>query len=432
MATTGFKIKSFDQVTASLVNWFVSAQSQITDVNVGSVARTLLEAVASELAEIYFRIFKSITEAQEEAVYRSFDFPRKAATSGVGVVLWQRTALPTNSINISIGSQAAVPATASQGEVVYSNNSLYVIPPKTTLASDVTTTGVLAFQLTSSANIGVGDVLKVDSEKVKVSSVVGNIVTVSRGYQGTSAATHLINADIGVVGKAVTMTAVIPGATGNAIAGAVNKINTPIAGIESVTNEASMVGGADLETDDERRKRFKDFITGLARGTKSAIEFGARLVNGVVSAKAIDLDDDTTLVPGQVKLFIADAAGTASSALLTAVDTEIVNWRPAGVRVTTSPPTVVPINVTATLFVDSVFNANDIKTIVNQRLFDFISAKTMGDNINLAYLYEIIVDTNPTAIVNAQITQPTGDVLISPAQLARPGTITLTTATPIP
>jgi hypothetical protein len=70
MAVTGFKMKTFPQILASLINWFSSAQDTVTDLNVGSVARTLLEAPASEISEVYFRIFKSIDEAQAEAIYR--------------------------------------------------------------------------------------------------------------------------------------------------------------------------------------------------------------------------------------------------------------------------------------------------------------------------------------------------------------------------
>src|SRR5579864_8259084 len=128
MPLTGFRMKSFGQVVASLVNWFASAQDEVTDLNVGSVARTLLEAPASEIAEVYFRIFKSIDEAQAEAIYRSFGFDRKPASFSAGTVLWQRTSLPTSTISISAGVQAAVPANGANPEVVFISTDLEVIP----------------------------------------------------------------------------------------------------------------------------------------------------------------------------------------------------------------------------------------------------------------------------------------------------------------
>jgi uncharacterized phage protein gp47/JayE len=298
MASTGFKMKSFPQLVASLVNWFVSVQNQVTDLNVGSVARTLLESVASELAEVYFRIFTAIDDAQAEAVYRSFDFPRKSATNAAGVLLFQRASLALSDITIASGVVVAAPATASDAEINFATNDTRILPTRTTLAAPISSLIQTSLQLTSAANIGVGDVLLVDAEKLKVAAPpVSNTVSVTRAYGGTTAATHSGGAFIGVVGKAVASTAVLPGASGNVAGGAIKLLKTTVAGIETVTNEAAITGGADEESDDDRKKRFQEFISSLARGTKPAIEFGAKTVSGVVSAKAIDLDDDNSIPP---------------------------------------------------------------------------------------------------------------------------------------
>src|SRR5690242_20752207 len=111
-----FQMKTFNMIVASMVNWFGANQSEVTDFNQGSVARTLIEAFSSELAEVYFRIFSALEEAQAEAIYAAFDFPRKSATSASGVVLFQRETLTNTPISISSGSQVAVPATSSDTE----------------------------------------------------------------------------------------------------------------------------------------------------------------------------------------------------------------------------------------------------------------------------------------------------------------------------
>jgi uncharacterized phage protein gp47/JayE len=423
---SGFKMKTFNQVTASLVNWFASAQSSVTDLNVGSVARTILEAIASELAEVYYRIFTSIEEAQAEAVYRSFDFPRKSATASAGILLFQRATLALSDVTIPLGVVVAAPATSAEGEIAFTTNQTAILPTRTTLAAAITSGGQATVTVTSAANLAVGDVLLVDSERLKISGIAGNVLTVSRGYGGTTATTHSLGAFIGVVGKAVAVTAVVAGAAGNVSAASVVQLKTGVAGVESITNEAKFSGGADEETDDERKKRFQEFISALARGTKPAIEFGAKQIAGIVSAKAIDLDDDNAIPPGFVNLYVADASGTASGTLLAAVSTEENNWRAAGVKVTVAAPSIVTVNVTATLTLDPGFNRDTLVDQITQRLIDFISAKQMGEDVFLAYLYEVIVDTNPTAIINAQIATPAADVTISAAQIARPGTITLT------
>lgn len=421
----GFKIKSFNQITTSLVNWFSSAQSQVTDLNVGSVARTLLEAIASELAEVYYRIYSGILDAQETAVYTSFDFPKTAAANASGVVLWQTSILPVAPITISSGAQAAVPATNVTNELTYSADTTLTIPAKTTLNGAINNS-VTSLVVTSALNMASGDVLKIDSEKMHITAVVVNTLTVARAYQGTSAASHLNLAEAGIVGKAVTMTADLAGATGNVSAAAINKINTPITGIVSVTNEDALSGGADEETDDARKSRFVAYISTLARGTKPAIEVGAKTVTGVVKATAYDLDDDVAIPTGTVHLYIADSAGAASGTLISDVQDALDAYKPAGANVVIAAPSLVTVAVTAVLTVASGFDRDTVVTEVEQQLTDYITSLDMGDDVYLSRLYQQIIDTNAAAIAFVTMTVPAADTVIALNQLARPGTLTIT------
>lgn len=421
----GFKVKTMTQITASMVNWFASAQSFVTDLNVGSVARTFLEAIASELAEIYYRIFNGILIAQEIAVYTSFDFPKHAATSSTGVVLWQTPALPTVQITIGAFAQAATPATNVTNEVTFSSAAPYIIPAKTTLNGTINgaTTAVV---VTSALNMSVGDVLQIDSEKMQIIVITVNTLTVVRGYQGTSPASHTTGADAGIVGKAVTMTADTAGLLGNVSALAVTKINTPLVGVATVTNLAAFSGGADEETDDARKKRFQAYVSGLARGTKPAVEFGAKTVTGCVKALALDLDDDVTIPTGTIKLYIADSAGTADGTLLTNVGLAIEAYKPAGSSVIIAAPSVVPINVTAVLTVAAGFNKDTLVASVKQQLTDFIANLNMGDDVYVSRLHQQIIDTNAAAIRFVTMSLPAADTVITASQIARPGTLAIT------
>lgn len=424
---TGFKVKTFGQLTQSMVNWFSSSQSYVTDLNVGSVARTLLESVASELAEIYYRIYNGILDAQETAVYTSFDFPRLSATSAAGVVLWQTSSLPVLQITIAAGSQVSVPATNVTGEITFSSAAMAIIPAQTTLNGGINNS-VTSLIVSSANNMAVGDVLKIDSEKMHITGIAVNTLTVVRAYQGTTAVSHSNATACGIVGKAVTMTADVAGVIGNVSALTITKINTPVTGIASVTNEAAFNGGTDLETDDQRKKRFQAYVSGLARGTKGAIEFGAKTVSGCVKARAFDLDDDGAIPTGTIDLFISDSAGTASGALITAVDTAIQAYKPAGSNVIIAAPSIVAVNVTAVLTIASGFNSTTLITQVLQNLTDYITSLQMGDDVYISRLYQRIIDTNAAAITFVTISAPVGDTAISNSQLARPGTFTITAA----
>lgn len=92
-----FDVKHFEAIAASMMNYLSSVQSLVTDFNIGSINRTLLESVAMELEEIYYRLYKAIEKAIPEALYTTFDFDRLPATAAVGTVTFSRaTAAPQN------------------------------------------------------------------------------------------------------------------------------------------------------------------------------------------------------------------------------------------------------------------------------------------------------------------------------------------------
>jgi hypothetical protein len=99
-----FQIKKFDSIIASMVNWASSATDKITDFNVGSVIRTLLEAVAVELEELYYQLLKAVEEAIEEAIYRTFNFPKNPAERSTGTVTFTRLTGFESTITIPLGT----------------------------------------------------------------------------------------------------------------------------------------------------------------------------------------------------------------------------------------------------------------------------------------------------------------------------------------
>jgi uncharacterized phage protein gp47/JayE len=74
------------------------------------------------------------------------------------------------------------------------------------------------------------------------------------------------------------------GTVGNRRAGEITQLVTPIAGLTkvTVTNQRDVRTGSDLETDEQRSNRFKDFLNLLHRGDIRSLEVGAK------TAKLID------------------------------------------------------------------------------------------------------------------------------------------------
>lgn len=81
-----FQIKNFVSIVASMINHMRGVQRELTDFNVGSIARTLVEAPAIEMDELYQQMFNGLKEAIPVATYNSFDFERLAAVPASGLV----------------------------------------------------------------------------------------------------------------------------------------------------------------------------------------------------------------------------------------------------------------------------------------------------------------------------------------------------------
>lgn len=82
-----FQIKSFAAIAASMINYARATQDEITDFSVGSVARTIMEAPAIEIEELYQRMLAGILEAIPVSVYRAFGFDPLEAAPARGYVV---------------------------------------------------------------------------------------------------------------------------------------------------------------------------------------------------------------------------------------------------------------------------------------------------------------------------------------------------------
>lgn len=81
-----FQLKDFAAITGSMIARARATQDKITDFNVGSVARTLMEAPAVEIEELYQRMFAGIMDAIPVAIYRGFEFDLLEPAKAMGTV----------------------------------------------------------------------------------------------------------------------------------------------------------------------------------------------------------------------------------------------------------------------------------------------------------------------------------------------------------
>jgi uncharacterized phage protein gp47/JayE len=80
----GLTLKSFQEILKGMADWTIQNSNRLIDFSQGSAIRTLYEAVATEIEEFYFRVYKNFQWAVENSLYESFDFQRRSAIAAYG------------------------------------------------------------------------------------------------------------------------------------------------------------------------------------------------------------------------------------------------------------------------------------------------------------------------------------------------------------
>jgi baseplate J-like protein len=193
----------------------------------------------------------------------------------------------------------------------------------------------------------------------------------------------------------------------------------------SVTNVAAAGGGNEQETDQELRLRARNFYSTLRRGTLASLEAGALTVPAVRIAKATE--DPTT---GLVTVVVTDADGNSTLEMVSDVETELENWRAAGVIITVIGGTPLTIDITFELNVADGVDAAVLVPLVAAALEAKVNKLRQGQILYEDQLTTAGCAVDPDGIESISFSSPTFDTdgAITPAptsaQVIRPGTIT--------
>ncbi|NCC27299.1 MAG: hypothetical protein EOM22_03880 [Gammaproteobacteria bacterium] len=89
---SGFQIKTFPAISGDMIARMRASTEKVTDYNVGSVVRALLEAPALEVDELYQAMYYGLLEAIPTAIYTGFGFDLLPAFAASG---WVTASRPT-------------------------------------------------------------------------------------------------------------------------------------------------------------------------------------------------------------------------------------------------------------------------------------------------------------------------------------------------
>lgn len=123
----GFKIRTFEEITADMIAFAKGTTDKLTDFHIGSKVRTIFEAVAIVLEQYYHRTWNALKITIEDNVYKAFSFDREQPRSAQGQVKFYRTTSPA-------GQDYVIPA----GTRVRAGTLLFETTEQTTLVKGQT------------------------------------------------------------------------------------------------------------------------------------------------------------------------------------------------------------------------------------------------------------------------------------------------------
>jgi len=368
-----FQLKNFTSIVASMVNHARGATQHLTDFNVGSSSRTLLEASAIEIEELYQQMFHGLRDAIPVAVYSAFSFE-------------------------------LLPAVLSSGDVTFT-------------ASPAPATPIV---------IAAGSIVKIANQEISFQTQYEIILTNASPTDS------------------VRVVALVSGVSGNASANTITEISPSIATV-AVTNQQPFTTGREIETEDERKARFADYIRNISRGLKGSIEYGARTavvtdINGDVieyvrySKMYEPYLTDNSQPLGYVNCYIYNGVGSTTNSLVVSTQ-NIINgyvdngeyisgWKGAGIVCTVIAVAEQAVNVTGVITAAEGFDAAELAPLVGNKIKLYIQAIEIGETCFIAEIYKSAMSIG--GVKNFILSVPSVDTTANINEKLTPGVVTIT------
>lgn len=369
-----FQIKDFASIAASSINWMRAVTTKVTDFNIGSVVRTMLEAVAIELEQLYQQMFIGLKEAIPVSVYNSFSFPALPALPAGGMV------------RVTIVAQAT--------DTVIPAGTLFQVTGSSTLYASTN-------DLTITTGNTYGDV---------------PVAATTPGKAGNLAAS--------------TSFAPIPQPPGFTSALALASF---INGQDAESDDARKIRFAAYV-----QALSRGTVAAIAYGLKTVqlTDTAGNITERVAYASVVEpwIADNTQPI-GLINCYIHNGVGSTSGALLTkandiiygyydAAGNPVPGWKAAGTKVVIAAATESTLAVTATLTALTGYVKADLITAVTAALQDYINTLDIGVAAIKSKMIEIAMDT--PGVYNFVISSPAGDTTPASNVKLLPGTFTIT------
>jgi hypothetical protein len=228
----------------------------------------------------------------------------------------------------------------------------------------------------------------------------------------------------GVLSQNVNATCSSTGASGNVAASTiVSVVTSGLFDTFTVNNAARFAGGAAQEDDGSLRERCRSFTQTLRRGTIAALVYGAiQTANaGVATASVVENAD------GTVSLYVSDASGSSSPTMTSLVQTEIDNWRAAGIIVNVYGGSLLNITgIDITLTVRAGVNTTAIATNIQAAIVARLAKLKIGESLSPTLIKNAVSTVDPDGILEVVVNSPSSTQVPAANQLIRTTTGNIT------
>ena len=322
----------------------------ILDLTVGSPGRALLQASAGQWS------------VQQASIYRVLLASRLSTCTGTDV----------DSFIADYGCPPREPAIAATGAVTLSRFS--------TLGSATVLVGTTVRTADASQTYAVG----ADASNAAFSATLG----AAGGYV----------LQPGVASVTVPITAVVAGAAGNVVQGAISLFGQAVAGIDIVSNGAPTQGGLPGESDAAVKIRFQLYIGSLEKGTELAIEAAVASVQAGLSYEIREnVAEDGSVRPGHFVVVLDDGSGAPSAALKAEVYAAVDVVRPLCSTFSVQSPAVLYVDVALTLSISSGSKAGLVAPI-EAAITSYVDSLTVGGTLSATRIAALAYAASPTVV----------------------------------
>jgi uncharacterized phage protein gp47/JayE len=269
------------------------------------------------------------------------------------------------------------------------------------------------------------------------------IADATNTYYNEGLNAYVIPPGIGTIASPVSIPvqATTAGIIGNVKVNTIVVINSPITGIDKVNNEDAYEDGKDQQTDAELRLYFVAYLNSLSRATRSAIEFAVERVPNVVKFNVVENKNFDTGAEdlGYFYVVVDNGTGTPPLSLLTAVATSVEAYRGLTIRYDIKAPSVVTVNISATVTVPAIYTTPDYKLIIEnaltQSLTLYIDLIPFGETLFYTRIAQIMYNTlqglfpadiNEINISSILLNGGTSNLTTTPKEALKAGTFTFT------